>query len=259
MGSSRICDEIVTQYTRWMSSQFEVARVGETCVITTPYARPDGDLIELTARLRSDGRLVLSDSASTMDYLVLSGVNPESETRGAIIRALLDVAGVSLQNDELLIDVQPGEDLGPAVHRLVEAVQRVQSLIFTRKDLPFQPFKDQVGQFLSQHRVEYKLDDVLEGKVGRQRFDFVVRSNRLCAIKALSAQRPSSAKYMALGALWSFLDVRDTGLKFVGISIVDDVEPNRIWTAEPMSILRRGSDEIVSWGNKERLLEILAA
>lgn len=213
------------------------------CIITTPYFRPDGD----------------HDEGSTLDYLELSGINPFSPARKALLESIVKNHGILLDDNELMVPVNPGEDFGSCVQRLLDAMQHVQHLVFTATERPARIFKEEVQQYLSDNHIQYEMDFVLTGFIREQRFDFVVRLDKPRAIKALSATRPSHARHLAIETLYAFEDVRRARTPFVGISVINDVDQEGVWEGEPLKILQSYSDALVRWSKRQELLRLLVA
>jgi hypothetical protein len=110
--------------------------------IITPFAHPDGDLIEVEVR-DLEGEIVISDRGETLRHLVTLGYDPRTKTHSqAIIDDILVQYHVELYRGSLRARCKPS-DIGKTLHAVTMACQAVAQMIYHAQASPAN--KDRCG------------------------------------------------------------------------------------------------------------------
>lgn len=255
------CRQVVDQYIDWLSRSFDVEHVGSACLLTTPFLAPDGDHIEIKVDFRS-GNVIVSDDGFAYDFLYMSGIDLDgrSPTRQLRVATILNNNHVRLDEGELVTAVADDSDVGPAIHRLIRAIQGVQHLVLTTKEAGIRTFRDKVAEFFEAQKVPYASDITIPGKaLLEHRFDFAVYRNNEppIAIRALSTSNSVYAKRLARDVTWAYMDARQAQSRFVAVSVLDDESP--VWDKEAYVILKEYSDHVFFWSDRDNLNRFLVA
>lgn len=117
-----------------MCADVRIAEGEDRLAITTPFYFPDGDPYVLYADEIPGGRLRLSDLGHT--FMQLSYENDidaiRKGNRGKLLAGVLASSGISEEDGELYIDVDPSE-VSTAVFRLGQAITSVSDLTFLNR------------------------------------------------------------------------------------------------------------------------------
>ena len=98
-----------------------------TFLIATPYFRPDGKVIELAVSERFDGGYYINDEGKSVDYIRLTGVPPNDESREAVG---LTISNHDVSLDESMIYVECDSDsLTDSLERVARTSRAVSELV----------------------------------------------------------------------------------------------------------------------------------
>lgn len=254
------CRKLVDDYLGWLSQGFSVESLGRECLITTPFLSPDGDQIQIRTFLRN-GDAFLSDDGYAYDFLYMAGIDLDgrSQTRKLQFATILSANNILFDDGEMITKVAQEEGLGPALHRLIRAIQSCQHLIYTTKQTGVRTFREQVAELLAERNVNFKMDPSLPGNAtAEHRFDFMIAKNPdiPMVIRALSTANALYARRLAKDLTWAFMDIRQAKVPFQGVALLDDSE--NVWDGEPYTILKAYSDQVVFWRDRQEFLSLVA-
>ncbi len=98
-----------------------------TFLIATPYFRPDGKEIELTVSERFSGGYYINDEGESVDYIRLTGVPPNEESREAVGMTISD-HDVSLEEGMIYVECD-ADSLTDSLERMARASWAVSELV----------------------------------------------------------------------------------------------------------------------------------
>ena len=98
-----------------------------TLLIATPYFRPNGKGIELAVNERFDGGYHISDEGKSLDYIQLTGVPPNEESREAVSMAISNHAA-SLEESMIYVECDT-DSLANSLERVARASRAVSELV----------------------------------------------------------------------------------------------------------------------------------
>lgn len=253
------CDEIVRLYLEGMRERFSVEAVEDGCIIRTPYQDPDNDPISIHLK-RENNSFRISDQTQAMEFLFLHGIDirPRSKQRwhfDSILRRL-DVDSAA---NELYLEVQK-EDLADGIARLIDAIKSAEHLVYTAKTRSQLDFGEEVNLWLASNQIFPERKKEFIGASGKQLFvDFVIaRKKKVPAFMySLHAESPGYANGLADKTIVAWIELRDAGIKFDSICLLDDTVEEDVWR-EPYPKLKRLTDTVTFWDERDDLLEALA-
>ena len=98
-----------------------------TFLIATPYFRPDGKVIELAVNERFDGGYYITDEGKSVDYIRLTGVPSNKESREAVSKV---ISGHAASLEESMIYVECDADsLTDSLERVARTSWAVSELV----------------------------------------------------------------------------------------------------------------------------------
>ena len=253
MTAADPCTGLVDAYLKQLSNEFVVTNFDSGCYITTPFTRPDGEVIEFEASSMPNGQTRLSDMGDTFGYLYVNGL---ALTRTTVNRArdIVRGYGVALERNALVLGGAP-ELTGEDVHRLIQASLAVGSLIHGRRSASRLVFDDEVESFIIQTGVTYDSDFSVPGSRERHTFKFHVNSGASLLIQPLSAATESAAHSVAERWAYRAMDVTQSNSNLKPIVMLDDRNNRRgVWTPEAQAPI---GDFAILWENKQQLEEML--
>jgi hypothetical protein len=255
------CDLIAEQ----MGQLFDCVSVNGYVRIRTPFLYPDGDLVDLYFR-ETDRGMFLSDLGSTLMWLnAQTLVERRTKRQLQIVHDVCVTHNVQFSDGALWRNFTTPE-LADAVTNLALAAVSVADISFTLRSRPVSSIKDEVAEFLTEHRVPFRMNERVAGYSLREfTIDFFTYPpNRNSYVALLSTDNSSTALELAEKTLgiWRDLDVLKqmngsggTPPKFV--TLFDDT--HEVWRPEHYRMLARDS-EIAHWSDPSdflRTLEVL--
>ncbi len=123
MAVSKIGKDLVGEYLRRLSQNVSVIAHENGCQLVTPFIRPDGEAIGLEFASLPSGDYCISDMGDTLGYLYVNGLTKDLSAP-EYVHSVAGSYGVLIRDNAMTISSCP-EDVGDAVHSLIQAVQAV--------------------------------------------------------------------------------------------------------------------------------------
>ena len=148
--------------------------------ITTPLLDSRNDHLQIVVEIKGD-RLRLSDQASTVNELELSGVDiNSSKKRQEIMARILNGFGIQCSEQGELFVEAAWEDFPVKGHMLLHAMLAVGDMFMLARPNVATIFLEDVAQYLMSNEVRYIENIQMAGRSGLPyRFDFVIPSSRI--------------------------------------------------------------------------------
>jgi len=215
---------------------------------------------------RDDGKVLITDNCSTVDYLFSTGVNVEAADFKPLLSLITRGFGIETSSEEIY-KAASIDSIGHDLHRVLNAILGISFLAYRKRLL--QPrelrirkrFPTLVRDSLNKMKeITYK-SETIKGKLITHTFPFCVYVNerKKCLVHPLTANTESEAlrEAMILGFRW--IDIKERENKYRKIAVVDDADSRKAtyWGNGPMQILGELSDKVVSWSKREALEEVL--
>jgi hypothetical protein len=245
--SAVACAEVVRDYLAHLGERFTCReREGRLWVIS-PYAHPDGDLVEVCVAELPGGEVMVSDLGETLRHLADLGFDPHSTRKGAyLIGEVTKQYGVALEQG-MLVKRAPASNLGDALQDVLSACVAVSHLIFLSPGFRPATFSEQVAQYLAKQQVGFSAGHYETGRTGRRfRVDFLIRGReRDGLLKVLSPATRARARAMANATFRLWSDVENSRWR---ATLLDDrfIE----WRREDVALLE-GVSEVYRWSERD--------
>lgn len=234
-----------------------MVKTGDECVLVPPFARPDGEYIEIA--LNETARLPrLSDMGDSLAYLYVNGIT--------LSRVLLEEArhivrqfGASLDKNEIVINIDESKPAGDALHSLVQAAIGVTCLVQKRRPQTHLRFDEEIESLIISQGRTYDVDYRIPGAKQTHLVRFHVDSGRRLLIQPLTASNETVAFSWAKRWAYRFGDILKRDSTWNLFAVLDDRGERRsAWTNLVLTPLE-GLAAIVPWGDSGRLSEALAS
>ncbi len=243
--------EIRPALTEAFSNGLHIVPAGDDCKVTFPIDRSDGDSISVWVIDRGDDTFEITDEGETYGMLYLSNVDLDQTRRENRVETLQERYSLDSAKEEISV-VADRENLGRRLLDVLEAVQGVSYLSYTRKQYTQTDFRGDVGSALTEMGFNYNANPEVDGASEKHRMDFsVLQQSQPTYIESFHSENASSAKRMARNTAYKMNDIRIKTPDVRMVSVVDDESGE--YGADAESILENYSDALVPWSQRDRL------
>lgn len=228
--------------------------------IRTPFLYPDGDIIDVFAKV-TNGGLTLTDLGESLRWLRMQ---TPSAKRSPKQRKLIEDAclthDVELFKGMITARTSPTSNVAECVTKVAQAAIRVSDLWFTLRTRSVQSITDEVADFLDECSIPHDRFVKLPGRSGRTwNVDFQTRTDqRSCLVNVLSTGSRSAARGVAehVVAGWYDLSHMHSQQSIQFVSLVDDTAD--VWSEEDLKLVQSLS-ELARWSRPDELEQFLKA
>ncbi len=247
--------ELINNYVEWIRQGISFRQLGDWYEITTPFLNHHNDYLEIYVK-EENGKYILTDGASTINELKLSGLNLErSEKRNLEFITILNGFGIKKKGDELTVNTTE-KNFPEVKHRLIQAMLAIDDMFMLSEPKVESFFIEDVHIFFDKMEIANIRDSIFAGKSGfSHRFDFSIpktKKHNETLIRAINTPRQDTIG----SVLWAFEDTKTVRLNTDGIVILND--KNEI-PATIFDALQEYGLTGYRWSERKELAERLAA
>lgn len=245
------CDILIEKYLEAIAKNSEIKKVGDNCILITPYLHSHGVFITLFANDTNGTEVKIHDNGETLQSLFTRGVkifeNPNREQLlNDICKAYkVQVAGWTIQK---IVDIKY---LGEAIIDLINAVKSANDLIYLHQSTSSDIFKFEVTMYLKGKNLSYTPNHKINGKTSPHKIDFYYRAKKTDYFMNVISGTNLSNKVIRTG--FSYYDIKENHKDFNWISIIN---PEDNWTKSSLDLLNQFSTT-VDWKNRDNLITLL--
>lgn len=226
------------------------------CRVSIPFERSDGDMITLWILKRRD-KYYITDEGETFGQLYLSNIDLNQERRSHRIKTIQERFNLDKAKEEVSVTASQ-DKLGIRILDIIQAVQSMSYLTYTRRQYTQTDFRADVGAYLTESGYRYDSNPEVTGTSENHRVDFsILGQNQPTYLEALHAETAPSAKSMAQRTMYKWVDIQHEIPDVKRLSVIDDESGEFGHDAE--RILRNYSDGLISWSQRNQLNTILTA
>lgn len=124
----------IDDYLKWMKTKYSVTSFDDGDEIITPFTNIIGDRIAIYVSPLDQGKIRLSDDGTTLNDLVLLGIDITSDVRSRIIKSIIQSFNVTLSSNMVLRIDGKKEDFPIMKQSLIQTILRIDDLVMTRKN-----------------------------------------------------------------------------------------------------------------------------
>jgi len=244
-----------------MRESFSIFETEGGCHIVTPFAKPDGEAIEIAVYRTKVGRCRITDEFTTSDYLFLNGLNVESSRIMAEeTTRLARLHGVTFLDSELFIETDERHEVD-ALSRLLNAIEAITYLIYRRSHRTHRSFANEVEFFLLENEIGFYSEHAMLGKTLEHTVPLYVNGSHNTVLWPLSTTDTNLMKHRVKELAWTIVDIKDIQPTVRFDAILDDRrEANRkVWDDNVISrVLDSHMDRILHWEDRQQWLTTIA-
>lgn len=252
--SALTCEEAIRGYIETIGGQFFCAEEDGRLWLVSPYAFPDGTLLEIALKEVTPGQVRISDLGETLRHLASVDFDPRDNPKGEYLLAEL----VKQHHVELvrgaITKQAPINDAWDAIQEVMMACLGVAHLVFLSRTYNPATFADEVAHLLIDHHVPFTPKHEIVGRTGQKYvIDFLVHGRSAEGlIQTLAPKHPNGVKPMvnATFRLWS-----DVANGRQHVTLLDD---RAVQWKTPDLLLLNGVSNVIRWSDRDSLLSELA-
>lgn len=233
--------------------QMQIEGSNGDCRVVVPFDRADFDAITLWVSSQAD-QYVISDRGETYGMLYLSNVDLRQERRQKRLESTKQRFDLEEAEYEIRLSAD-SETLGERILDAIQAVQSISYLVYTRRSYSQSSFREDVGNYLSEHDIHYSRNAEVEGVTEMHRVDFDVTAARPTYIEAVHAQNVSTAHSMAQRTAHKWTDIGRTTSEVHRVSVLNDESGE--YDDRTVRILSEYSDSYIAWSARGGLIDAL--
>ena len=248
--------ELKEKYINWLEDEIIVNEIEDCIEITSPFLDRYNDYLQVYAKKENDSEIILTDDASILDNLQMSGIDINSPKRKQILDNILNKYGVKIEKGALTIKAGI-EDFPQKILFLMQAMLNVDDMFMLSQNKVASIFLDDIKSFFNQKEIFYSEDVSFIGKSGFvYSYDYLIqrtkeKPERLC--KAIN--NPNRQNFQNTIFMWN--DTKETR-KLDSQLIVFLNDENKI---DPSVIegFKNYEVNVIPWSKREESLKILTA
>lgn len=136
--------------------------------IQTPFALPDGDLVDVFVVERGNG-YVVTDFGDALGWLRNQSIRGKLTPRQRhLLQDICMTLGIEFERGQLILRVAGLNEIADAVQRIGQSVVRVTDLWFTFRTQRWESTNDEVDYWLRNREITYERRASVAGKSGRK-------------------------------------------------------------------------------------------
>ncbi len=151
MTEKNLLDGLMDDYLKWYKDDTILSKIDEIQVISTPYTNHIGDRINLYVEKISDYDIRVSDDGETLNELSMVNYEFNSQTRQKHLNTIIYSNGLRIDKNTNSIYIEIiRKDFGKGKHKLIEGINKVYDLLFTKKENVKKMFLEDVLDFFKE-------------------------------------------------------------------------------------------------------------
>jgi hypothetical protein len=178
--------QLLDSYAIWLKEKTDLRAIDKYVEITTPFLDRHNDHIQLYVK-KENGLFILSDDGYTINDLIISGCDIDTEKRKQLLTQTLNGFGVKQIEGALTVKTDSSQ-FAKKKHSLLQAVIAVSDLFYTSSPMVFSLFLEDVQNWLDLNEIRYTPKVSFMGKSGfTHHYDFVIPKSKVQPERILQA------------------------------------------------------------------------
>lgn len=248
----------IDDYLKWMKTKYSVTSFEDGDEIMTPFTNIIGDRIAIYVSPLEKNRIRLSDDGTTLNDLMLLGIDIESDVRSRIIKSIIHSFNISLATNKILKIDGKKEEFPVMKQSLIQAILRIDDLVMTRKSNVKNLFFEDVMNFFDDNEFKGLPSYSVTGGSGNSyRIPYAIgksKSRPLQLIQILNNAdfQRISTEIVTLEDIKSNTEYDDDKINY---SVIFNDYDHDIKDKARNIAASRGLD-VIPWSNKEKILNL---
>src|SRR3990172_4967746 len=244
------CENIVRDHLQQLGRRFSCSSEDDRLWVVSPYALPDGDLIEIAVIQTPSGQIRVTDLGETLRHLANIGFDPRTTSKGEYLLAeILKQHHVEVDRG-MITKGTSQEEIGAAIHDVLMACYGVAHLVFLSRGYRPATFAEEVAHLLTEQGYSFEPRHHVVGRITGTKYDvdFLVHGKQKDGLMmTLSPTAPSGATAMVNATYRKWSDLRNG--HWLG-TVLDD----RLVSWRPNDVLFFDSvSDVCRWTERETL------
>ena len=248
-------DKLLDDYTKWLRSQYSIKRIDTSDEITTPFTNMIGDNMRVYVTPISNNRIRLSDDGTTLEDLLLFGIDINSTARKQIIDRIQHHFSIDLL-DDVLSTTGSVSDFPIMKQNLISAMIQINDLSNTKKENVENMFFENVYDFLDKEDFGGLPNHSFEGRSGvAYKINYTIPAHNKKPLRMIDFQRKINFNDTVINA-YKFRDIMsraDKGSKQTTYSIIYDGSTRNV-SSKTEKIAVDANITLIPWENKNDIL-----
>lgn len=255
--NGNLANQLKLEYLAWLQQKLVFSELSSAIEITTPFLNSNQDYVQIYA-LKDGNNLELTDDGSTLNELYLVGFDFSSPKRKELINTIIRSYGVNLTDNGELIVRTTIDQFPQKKHALLQAILKVNDMLFLNRKNVIDVFQDDVRKFLRENEIPFNYNMGLIGKSGYQlMIDFAIPASKGHGERFLQSYNVLDKNKVRL-LLFAWDDVKtsreaDSSL----LVIVNDTEKKI--KEEDVNALEQYNVKVIPWKNRKKSLHLLSS
>ncbi len=249
------CKDYIAAYLTTLKGDFQCRETEGRLWVISPYALPDGDLVEVVVSESLGDRAKVTDLGETLRHLLNWGYDPRTTTKGRyLLGDILKRFNVQIENGQIQKRTAKSE-IGQAMFDVISACVATSELIYMSRAYQPAKFVEEVSRYLDSHGVMYEPGTEVTGSTGKTYkvdFFFPRVDSKQGMLEALSPGGLGAVSRIVDHTVRMWLDIGNKK-KWRG-TLLDDREIE--WKKVDIKILEKESD-VYFWQQRRSMLAIL--
>lgn len=247
----------IQTYLDWLKKQYSYKKIDEVMEITTPLTNSIGDNLRIYLEKTSNNKIRLSDDGVTLEDLELMGIDISSKTREDILRNVLTQYKIAIDDtDNTLYIDGSDEDFSLMKFNLVNAMQKINDLVFTKKSTVDNLFFDEAFDFFKKNNFRGIKNSSFLGSsgVGHQ-INYAIPESDKSPMNLIELQNKSVSKQSIMLKGFIYNDIKEN-------SDYKNTEFNIIYNStsklsnDVNKLAQSANISLISWKDKNKVLAL---
>ncbi|GAX02568.1 hypothetical protein IWT140_00165 [Secundilactobacillus pentosiphilus] len=248
-------NKLLDDYTKWLRSQYSIKKIDISDEITTPFTNMIGDNMRIYVTPISNNRIRLSDDGTTLEDLLLYGIDINSTSRKQMIDRIKHHFSVDLLEDVLSV-TGTAPEFPMMKQNLISAMIQINDLSNTKKENVENMFFENVYAFLEKEDFGGLPNHSFEGRSGVDyKINYTIPAHKKKPLRMIDFQRKINFNDTVINA-YKFRDIMssaDKDSKQTTYSIIYDGTTHNV-SSKTEKIAVDANIKLIPWENKDDIL-----
>lgn len=250
-------NQLLDDYMSWLRDQYTIKKIDQADEVTTPFLNMIGDNMRLYVERLSDSKLRLSDDGTTLENLLLYGINLNSPMRKQIMKETTHRYNVDLF-DNVLSVTGTSANFPLMKQNLLAAMVTINDLAITKKTNIERLFLDEVFTFMQDQDFGGLPQYQISGKSGVDYIiDYTIPPKEKKPMRLINFQNRISFNQVVVNA-YQYRDIATRSHKIasdISYAIIYNNSEGSV-TKRAEQIARDANISLLSWSDKSHILEL---
>ncbi|MDO4605023.1 MAG: DUF1829 domain-containing protein [Helcococcus sp.] len=168
--------DYIKEYTDWLYNNITQTNIDDNLIeITTPFLDRHNDYTQVYIKIKNGIPNEVSDMGYTIDDLIMSGFEFNSNKRKELMNIIINRNGVTLDNGVLTVNINSVTEIPEAKHKLLQTIISINDMFVLNRSNINNLFFEEVNAFFEKNNIIYSENINFIGKSKLQNsYDYVL-------------------------------------------------------------------------------------